>query len=44
MKRTEELLNERIRQVETTLAQLRRINHILEEYETLAHSNINAKS
>ncbi len=43
MRRTEELLNERIRQVETTLAQLHRVNNILEQFEILGLHHVNTK-
>ena len=36
MRHTEELLNERMRQMEATLAQLHHVNRLLEQFEILA--------
>jgi len=44
MIRTQELLNERIRQMEATLGQLHRVSHLLEQFNTLAHSDVNTKN
>lgn len=41
MKRTEELLNEKIRQMEITLAQLRQVNNLLEQVEILQLNHVN---
>ena len=35
MRQTEQLINDRIRQVETTFVQLRRINNLLEQFVIL---------
>ncbi|CAF4668026.1 unnamed protein product, partial [Rotaria sp. Silwood2] len=43
MRHTQELLNERMRQAEITLAHLRQVNHLLEQFKTLGHSHGNTK-
>ncbi len=42
--RTQELINERTRQVEATIAELHRINEILRQFENLAHSDVDSKN
>jgi hypothetical protein len=42
--RTQELINERTRQVEAAVAELHRINEILRQFENLAHSDVNSKN
>ncbi|CAF1191739.1 unnamed protein product [Rotaria sordida] len=44
MRQTHELLNERIRQAQVTLAQLRQVNHLLQQFKTLAHDDVNKQS
>ncbi len=44
MRRTQELVDERMRQVEATLAQLHRVNYLLEQFQTLSHDNVNTKN
>ncbi|CAF3660044.1 unnamed protein product [Rotaria sp. Silwood1] len=44
MRHTQELLNERMRQAQITLAQLRQINQVLEEFKTLGHSHGNVNN
>jgi hypothetical protein len=44
MRRTQELVDERMRQVEATLAQLHRVNNLLEQFQTLSHDNVNTNN
>jgi len=44
MRRTQELVDERMRQVEATLAQLHRVNNLLEQFQTLSHDNLNTNN
>jgi hypothetical protein len=41
MRQTQNLLNEQIRQAEATLAHLRRVNRLLEQFEILEHGQKN---
>ncbi len=44
MRRTEEILNERMRQMEAMLAQLHHVNRLLEQFQIFALSNGNKKN
>jgi hypothetical protein len=44
LRRTQELINERNRQIEATFAALRRVNDLLEEFQTLVRGDVNTKS
>ncbi len=41
MRRTQELLNEQMRQAEAMIAQLHRVNNLLKQFETLTHNDVN---
>jgi hypothetical protein len=43
MRRTQELLNERIRQMEAMLDQFHRVNRLLERIEILELTNVNKR-